>query len=163
MKAAFLPIPALLLAACASTGPESRLGTEQKAQGEQNLRLTRTSDCVFQRNVEDFTALDNDHVVLFTGGRRKAYLVQLTGACFDVRSQNTLAAIDGDGNGQICGFGRDSIAYHHMGITEDCRILGIEDLSDERRVALGISLPPPPKPKKPAEPKDEDAPQGAKQ
>jgi hypothetical protein len=155
MKSAFAVLPAILLAACASQGPDSMIGTEKKSQDRQRIQLKRTSDCVFQRNIEDFNALDNDHVVLFTGGRRKAYLVQLTGACFDVRSQNTLAAIDGDQNGQICGFGRDSIAYRNMGTTENCRILGIEDLSDERRAALGISLPPAPKPKKEDKAEDE--------
>ena len=80
-------------------------------------------------------------------GRRKAYLAELEGACFDVKSQSTLAAIDGDGNGQICGFGRDSIAYHRMGMAENCRILAMQQLSDERRIELGVGAPPP-KPKK---------------
>ena len=70
--------------------------------------MTRTSDCVFQSTIDGFDALDDTHVVLFSMGQRKAYLAELEGACFDVKSQSTLAAIDGDQNGQICGFGRDS-------------------------------------------------------
>ena len=122
MKTALLPIPALLLAACVSSGPESQLGTEDKAQ--QRIEMTRTSDCVYQSTIDGFDALDDTHVVLFSMGQRKAYLAEVEGACFDVRSQSTLAAIDGDQNGQICGFGRDSIAYHRMGRVENCRILG---------------------------------------
>ncbi len=65
--------------------------------------------------------------------------------------------MDGDRNGQICGFGRDSLAYQNLGMVENCRILGLEELSDERRLELGLGVPQP-KPRK--EPKDEQ-PEGA--
>ena len=55
----------------------------------------------------------------------------------------SLAAVDGDGNGQICGFGRDSVAYQRLGNVESCRILGLEQLSDERRLELGLAEPQP--------------------
>lgn len=153
MKSALLPLSALLLAACVSSGPKSQLGTEQKES--QRIKLTRTSDCVFQSSINDFAALDDTHVVLYSMGRRKAYLTELAGACFDVRSQSTLAAIDGDRNGQICGFGRDSIAYRRMGMVEECRILGMQELSNERRLELGLGVPPAPKPKKEKKPQAE--------
>jgi Family of unknown function (DUF6491) len=155
MKSSLLSLTALLLAACTSAGPQSQLGTEQKAKENQQIKLTRTSDCVFQSTISDFTALDDTHVVLYSSGRRKAYLAELTGACFDVRSQSALAAIDGDRNGQICGFGRDSIAYRRMGRVEECRIMGMQELSNERRIELGLGVPAPPKPKKDEKPKPE--------
>jgi Family of unknown function (DUF6491) len=148
MKTAFLLLTVLLLSACASSVPQSRLGAEQKAREKQQIKLTRTSDCVFQSTVNDFAVLDDTHVVLYSGGQRKAYLVELAGGCFDVRTQSTLAAIDGDRNGQICGFGRDSIAYRRMGLVEDCPIMGMQELSDERRAELGLGAPPARKPKK---------------
>ncbi len=83
---------------------------------------------------------------------RKAYLAEIAGGCFDVKGQSALAAVDGDRNGQICGFGRDSIAYRGLGRVENCRILGLEELSDERRLELGLGVPQP-KPRK--VPKDE--------
>lgn len=154
MKTALLPLAAMLLAACASAGPQSRIGTEQKAQDKQKIKLSRTSDCVFQSTISDFSALDDTHVVLYGGGRRKAYLAELEGGCFDIRSQSALAAIDGDRNGQICGFGRDAMAYRRMGMLEQCRIMGLQELSDERRQELGLGVPAKPKPK----PKPEEAP-----
>ena len=157
MRSALLATTAVLLAACASTGPQSQLGTEQKARQEQQIKLTRTSDCVFQSTISDFTTLDDTHVVLFASGRRKAYLAELAGGCFDVKTQSALVAVDGDRNGQICGFGRDSVAYRRMGLVEECRILGLQELSDERRVELGVGAPAP-KPKKEAKPKDETPP-----
>lgn len=151
MKTPWIAVAASLLAtACVSSGPQSQLGTEAKAQ--ERIQLSRTSDCVFQRTIEDFQAIDNDHVVLYGPGRRKAYLAELGGGCFDMKGQSALAAVDGDRNGQICGFGRDSIAYRNLGMVENCRILGLEDLSDERRLQLGLGVPQP-KPRK--DPKDE--------
>lgn len=144
MKTPWIAFAACLLAtACASSGPQSQLGTEAKAQ--KRIQLSRTSDCVFQRTIEDFQAIDSDHVVLYGPGRRKAYLAELGGGCFDMKGQSALAAVDGDRNGQICGFGRDSIAYRRMGRVEDCRIMALEQLSDERRMQLGVGQPPKPK------------------
>jgi hypothetical protein len=142
-----LLIAPLLVVACVSQGPESRLGTQEKERQARGIKMSRTSDCVFQSTISGFEALDNRYVVLFANGRRKAYLADLSNGCLDVRSQSALAAVDGDGNGQICGFGRDSIAYRRMGMVEDCRILGLEQLSDERRRELGIGVPPRPQKK----------------
>jgi hypothetical protein len=152
MKNAAPTLACLALAACASSGPESQLGTQAKAS--QAIKMTRTSDCVFQSTISDFTTLDNEHVVLYSMGKRKAYLAQISPGCFDVKSQVSLAAVDGDRNGQICGFGRDSIAYRNLGMVEDCRIMGLEDLSDERRIQLGVGVPEK-KPPKEDEPQDE--------
>jgi hypothetical protein len=139
----------LLVTACVSSGPESQLGKEDKSP--KRIQMSRTSDCVFQRNIEDFDAINDNYVVLYGMGRRKAYLAEIAGGCFDMRSQSALAAVDGDRNGQICGFGRDSLAYRNLGMIENCRILGLEELSDERRLELGLGVPQP-KPRK--EPKD---------
>lgn len=135
----------LLPSACASRGPESLLGTQERAQQERRIELTRTGDCVFQRAIDGFDTLDDRHIVLFSGGRRRAYLAELAGVCFDLGSQVSLAAVDGNGDGQVCGYGRDAIAFHRVGRVENCRILGLEQLSDERRFELGLALPPGPK------------------
>lgn len=137
MKAAIAILPLLALSACVSSGPESQLGKKEP----QRIKMSRTSDCVFQSTISGFEALDDRYVVLFSMGRRKAYLVEISGGCFDMKGQHTLAPVDGDGNGQICGFGRDSVAYRRMGMVENCRIMGIEEMSDERRIELGIGVP----------------------
>jgi hypothetical protein len=140
MKTLLLAMPALLLAACATTASDPESGSDKKLN--QNRKMVRTTDCLFQTSISGFNALDNRYVVLYAGGQRTAYLVEVAGACFDVKNQPMLAAVDGDGNGQICGFGRDSIAYREFGRLEQCRILSIEKLSDLRRYeVLGESPP----------------------
>jgi hypothetical protein len=159
MKTPWIAVSAcLLVTACVSSGPESQLGTQEKAP--KRIQMSRTIDCVFQRNVEDFEAIDDRYVVLYASGRRKAYLAEIAGACFDIRNRNTLAAVDGDRNGQICGFGRDSLAYRNLGMVENCRILGLEDLSDERRLELGLGVPQPKPRKEPKEEQPESADKG---
>jgi len=128
MKTALLVIPLLLLTACAST--PSDVQTRQKPKPA--LKLKRTSDCISNSLISGFQALDNRHIILFGSGRRMAYLVEISPACFDVAYQNTLATVDGDNNGQICGYGRDSIVYEQLGRLESCRVMGMEQLSEER-------------------------------
>lgn len=153
MNTSRLVAPAcLLIAGCVSSGPESQLGKEDK--GPKRIEMSRTSDCVFQSIISDFHTIDDRYIVLYASGRRKAYLAEIAGGCFDMENQSALAAVDGDRNGQICGFGRDSIAYRRLGMVEDCRILGMEQLSDERRLELGLDVPQP-KPRK-DEDKDEE-------
>jgi hypothetical protein len=137
MKTATLCLPLLALAACVSSGPQSQLGKTKP----QRIEMSRTTDCVHHSTISGFQALDDRYVVLFSQGNRKAYLADVAAACFNLKNQSSLAAVDGDSNGQICGAGRDSIAYRNLGMVEDCRILSLEQLSDERRIELGVGAP----------------------
>jgi hypothetical protein len=142
MKALLSAMTFLALAACVTTAPDSESGANQKPEQNRNIKMVRTTDCVFRSSISGFNALDNRYVVLYSGGSRTAYLAEVSGGCFDVKNQSTLAAVDGDGNGQICGFGRDSLAYREFGRIEQCRILSMEKLSDLRRYeVLGESPP----------------------
>jgi hypothetical protein len=152
MRTAILAALLALLAACVSSGPESNIGKREKPR---RIEMSRTSDCVFHRTISDFHTIDDRYVVLYSMGRRKAYLAEIAGGCFDMSSRYALAAVDGDGNGQICGFGRDSLAYERLGLVEDCRILGLEELNEERRIELGVGAPPSPPRKEKKEEKEE--------
>jgi hypothetical protein len=139
MKSSATCLPLLLLAACTSQGPQSQIGREQEEA--RRIEMARTSDCAFHSTISDFRPLDDRHVVLYGPGRRKAYLAEFALGCFDVGRQVSLAFVDGDGNGQLCGFGRDSVAYRALGTVEHCRITALEELTDERREALGLEVP----------------------
>jgi len=146
MMRAIAPAMLPLLAACVSHGPESQLGTQASAQ--RHVKMSRTSDCMMESTIDGYEGLYDRYLVLYSMGRRKAYLAELSGECYDVGSQVSLATVDGDRNGQICGFGRDSIGYRRQGIDQECRIIGLEELTDERREELGVAKPVPKKKKK---------------
>lgn len=126
MRLPLLAIPIALLSACASTPAQ-----------EEGSRTSRTDVCVFQSSITGFRPLDDRHVVLYDGaGNKNAYLAEITPGCFDLSHQVTLAAVDGDGNGQICGYGRDNIVYEQFGRMESCRVMTLERLTDERLAAV---------------------------
>ncbi len=133
MKTVLPLVSLLLLAGCASS--DSMVQT-RKRQEPERYSLNRTSDCISQSLVTGFQGLDARHLLLYGSGGRKVYLVEIAPACFDLKYQNTLAAIDGDNNGQICGYGRDSVVYEQLGRVESCRVLGMEELNDARRAEL---------------------------
>lgn len=132
MKNAMLLL-SVLLVACASS--DSMVQTRQKAQADPHV-LKGASDCISESVVSGFNALDDRHLLLYGSGGRRVFLVEISPACFDLKYRNTLAVVDGDNNGQICGFGRDSIGFEQLGRVESCRIMGMEELSEERRLEV---------------------------
>ena len=79
-------------------------------------------DCVAVRSISGYQALDDSHVILYGITERDSWVAEIAPGCFGLASSNTIGAIDSDSNGQICGFGRDNLAYRDTGRTESCRI-----------------------------------------
>ena len=143
MKTMLLVLPLLALAACATTSKDgSQEGAKNSYQGR---KMLRTSDCMFQSTINGFNALDDRYVILYGPGRTNAYLAELTPGCFQIGNTTALGAVDGDNNGQICGYGRDSLAYREFGRTEACRIMSLEKLSELRLYEVTGQGPPTPK------------------
>ena len=103
--------------------------------------MSGLSNCVLHSSIKGFEPLDDRRIVLYEAGERKAYLAEMEAGCFNIEMQTMFAAVDGDTNGQICGQGRDSVTYRRLNSVEDCRIVGLEELSDERRRELGVVAP----------------------
>ena len=137
MKTLLLALPLAAIAACATSSNQA----QDDAAFDRALRMERTRDCMFQSTINNFNALDDRHVILYGAGRGNAYLAELTPGCFQIRSSATLGAVDGDNNGQICSYGRDSLAYRGLGRTETCRIIALEKLSENRLYQLTGELP----------------------
>ena len=116
MKTTLLVLPLMALAACATTSNDSAGRQEEVLR--QSRKMLRTSDCMFQSTINGFNALDDRYVILYGIGRNQAYLAELAPGCFQIRATIALGAVDGDNNGQICGYGRDSLAYRDFGRTE---------------------------------------------
>jgi hypothetical protein len=65
--------------------------------------------CVFSRSVRDWRALDDTNLVVWAPNDQQAYHVKLALPLFSARFDWKLAFIDGDQDGRICSYGRDSI------------------------------------------------------
>jgi len=126
MRLLLLTLSIALLSACAAAPPPK----------EGAPRMTRTDACVFESSITGFEPLDDRHVLLYGFGKRDPFLAEITPGCFDIKNQTALGAVDGDGNGQICGYGRDNIVYREFGRTESCRIVTLEIATEERIAAV---------------------------
>lgn len=157
MKTTLMALPLMALVACATTSDDTSQGDKETAY--QARKMQRTNDCMFQSTINGFNALDDRYVILYGAGRNQAYLAELTPGCFDIKNTTALGAVDGDGNGQICGFGRDSLAYREFGHTEQCRIMSLERLSELRLYEVTGKGPPTPKDKDRKKEKEEEKPQ----
>ena len=122
MRFLLLTLSIALLSACAAQPP-------QKGDAP---RTARMDACVFESQITGFDPLDDTHILLYAFGKKEPFLAEITPGCFDLKNQTALAAIDGDGNGQICGYGRDNIVYREFGRTESCRIVTLEKATEER-------------------------------
>ncbi len=126
MRNFILLMSTLALAACASTSgsgqsPRSRGGT----------------DCVFQSRITGFDARSDSRLIIYTGRQREAWVAEVSAGCFDLSHQVSLSLIDGDANGSICGFGRDSVAFSSMGgRMQSCRILSLQRVEDAAREVM---------------------------
>ena len=155
MKTTLLVLPLMALAACATSSD----GAGDKPKTYQARKMLRTSDCIFSTSINGFKALDDRYVILYGPGRNNAYLAELTPGCFAIRNTTALGTVDGDNNGQICGYGRDSLAYREFGRTEGCRIMSLEKLTELRYYEVTGEGPATPKDsdrKKKDKDKDED-------
>lgn len=127
----------VLLAGCAAEPP--RPGASARSAGDA---------CLFESTVTSFQPVDLRRIIIHGLGRDSAYLAEVSSGCFDLERRWSLAVIDGDHNGQICGFGRDSIAYRDGHRLQRCRILRLDRLTPQELEALelkhGLRKPDPP-------------------
>lgn len=78
----------------------------KEAEGKKN-----TEACVFVRSVDDWRALDDTNLVVWaTGNNKQPYHVKLIFPLTGLRFDHTMAFVDGDQDGRLCGYGRDSLA-----------------------------------------------------
>jgi hypothetical protein len=114
-----------LMAACAGAGAAA----DKPAAASSN-------ECVFVRSIQDFKPLDRNHLVIWSPGRRNAYLVKLAGSTSDLRFAHSLAVIDRNRDGRLCGYGMDRIVVADLSFPHSATVLGMTRLNEERIAAL---------------------------
>lgn len=87
------------------------------------------------RDIRDFDALDERHVIVETVGRR-LYLFTLQSTCRGLRFARGISV--GDGSARVCGDGFDVVRFDDAtaGVAR-CRIMAI-DRVDDRDAAIGL-------------------------
>ena len=103
------PLALALLAACAGT-PEPPAVASGDALSQVS-KPEKSSDCLFERNVKDWTSLDNERFILYGLTKSDAYLGVLTIPTPDLHRNIGMAVIDDNRDGLICGGAGDTVAF----------------------------------------------------
>ena len=112
---------ALSMAAGASAPAFASTDTSSRAGG---------NDCVFARTINNFKVLDRDKMIIWAPTRSKAYLVELSMPMPELKFANTIAFVDRNHDGMLCGYGMDRIivADSGFGFRTPSTILGMQRL-----------------------------------
>lgn len=120
----------LLLAALAmSIGA----GASAHAAAANDQSRTGNNDCVFARTINDFKVLDRSKMVIWAPSRSKAYLVELSMPLPELKFANSIAVVDRNHDGMLCGYGMDRIVVADSsaaGFRTPATIMGMKRLDD---------------------------------
>lgn len=95
-------------------------------------------ECLFSSQPRSWRVLDQQNLVIWGASQKDAYLVKLFAPVQDLRFTETLAFIDDDHNGMICGSGGDKIAVPDSKISSfPTPITSMRRVDDAELVALG--------------------------
>jgi hypothetical protein len=126
MKArVFLPIAAGLLASSLALAAyaSDKISSEVMAKGGDD------NACTWFRTIDDWRRLDDSNLIVW-GPNKVPYHVQLSMPLFDLSTAESIAFIDGNRDGQLCGFGMDRVVIPNAPIHESSTILGMTRLND---------------------------------
>jgi hypothetical protein len=151
-----------LLAACAGSPTDNTQPVD---------RACSVSDCFYERDVRDFEVIDDTTLIVYVGGQRCPFHIELDGVFCDmtmapeVYFRSPSRSIDEErtfGSSRICSNDRqigvdggpftESIERQRPdafgGVRSQCRVLSIASLTDDELVELyvarGVTAPPPP-------------------
>ena len=121
-----------LFASVAATGLAMALIPGAQAEGEDGLKGEGTDVqqvCLYSRDIDNFDALDNDHVYVETRGDG-SYLFTMDRSCFGLRSANVIAV--SDTSSRICSTSLARISYREVGAgLQYCRVRDIQVVPDK--------------------------------
>jgi Family of unknown function (DUF6491) len=98
---------------------------------------TDGNDCVFSGTINDWRPLDDRHLVIWAPNRKDAYLVSLSFPLTNLKSRESMAIIDNNGDGRLCGYGMDQIVIGGGPYPEKSTVMGMTKLDEAGLAALG--------------------------
>jgi hypothetical protein len=113
------------VAICMAAGASAQASTStQKSHAGNN-------ECVFARTINDFKVLDRDKMIIWAPTRSKAYLVELSMPMPELKFANTIAFVDRNHDGMLCGYGMDRIvvADSSPGFRTPATVMGMKRLN----------------------------------
>jgi Family of unknown function (DUF6491) len=106
--------------------------------GEKPAGARAADACVFASRLDNFRALDNERLIVWTPGSKQPYLLTLAFPSTELRWGETLGLDDRNHDGMICGFGPDAVIIPH-GMPDRIMIRSMEKISPEQAQELVAS------------------------
>jgi hypothetical protein len=107
------------------------------AQAAEADKEARKRECLFTNQPQRWTVLDQQQLVVWGPSSKDAYLMKLFAPISDLRFTETLAFIDDDHNGMICGSG-DKLAVPNSRVSSfPTPIASVQRVDDAELMALG--------------------------
>lgn len=103
--------------------------TDKPAKADENA-------CTWFSTIDDWRALDDRNLVVWAS-RKEFYHVQLGMPLSDLRYSDSIAFVDHNNDGRICGFGMDEIVIPHSFVFGHSNIIAMTRLDDAGLAALG--------------------------
>jgi hypothetical protein len=110
----------------------SSLAFAANATGSVSAAVTPKPDdnaCTWFRTIDNWQRLDDRNLIVW-GPNKAAYHIELSMPLSDLNSAESIAFIDGNRDGQLCGFGMDQVVVPHAPVFESATILGMTRLDD---------------------------------
>ena len=88
---------------------------------------------MFARTINDFKVLDRNKMVIWAPSRSKAYLVELSMPMPELKFANSIAVVDRNHDGMLCGYGMDRIVVADSAAASfrtPATIMGMKRLDD---------------------------------
>jgi hypothetical protein len=110
-RRSFTSIAVVTISALTLSGPLAQAAVDTQPKGEASGATPKKNreSCLYSRSVHDWRTLDDSNLVVWAPNDRQAYHVKLIFPLFSARYEYRLAFIDGDRDGRLCGYGRDSV------------------------------------------------------
>ena len=107
-------------------------GASAQASASTDTSHAGKNECVFARTIHDFKVLDRNKMIIWAPTRSKAYLVELSMPMPELKFANTIAFVDRNHDGMLCGYGMDRIvaADSSPGFRTPATVMGMTRLND---------------------------------
>jgi hypothetical protein len=107
-------------------------GASAPADASTNTSHAGNNECVFARTINNFKVLDRNKMIIWAPTRSRAYLVELSMPMPELKFANTIAFVDRNHDGMLCGYGMDRIVAVDSGpgFRTPATVMGMKRLND---------------------------------
>ena len=110
------------------------IGQAQAAESESTKQVD-TNACTWFTSIDNWQRLDDRHLIVWGSGN-DAYLVELSLPLFDLDTAPSIAFVDHNHDGRVCGFGMDEIVIPHAAVFRSSTIIGMTQLDSAALAAV---------------------------